>query len=217
MRTRCTIPLSSILQQRSPHFHATQQQLSVANLAPSPGSTPTPSIQPCAENESTLFHFYIRSNLHRNPHYRRHPDRRVWWVWLRHFSLPSRRSFRAEQVEQPWMQIHDTWEPGPFLLSLCLRLLCCETGEKLGVVEDIARTDARERIARFVTSIQGPKACCATLRRLPSSLGITVRVFSPPTGHRHGPSGVSIDRVRPKLSSNRSIRGPTRSKLIVPA
>lgn len=77
MRTRCTIPLSSILQQRSPHFHATQQQLSVANLAPSPGSTPTPSIQPCAENESTLFHFYIRSNLHRNPHYRRHPDRRV--------------------------------------------------------------------------------------------------------------------------------------------
>lgn len=102
-------------------------------------------------------------------------------------------------------------------LSLCLRLLCCETGEKLGVVEDIARMDARERIARFVTSIQGPKACCATLRRLPSSLGITVRVFSPPTGHRHGPSGVSIDRVRPKLSSNRSIRGPTRSKLIVPA
>ena len=80
------------------------------------------------------------------------------------------------------------------------------------------------RIARFVTSIQGPKACCATLRRLPSfffffffffSRGITVRVFSPPTGHRHGPSGVSIDRARPKLSPNRL--DPMRSKLIVPA
>lgn len=148
MRTRCTIPLSSILQQRSPHFHATQQQLSVANLAPSPGSTPTPSIQPCAENESTLFHFYIRSNLHRNPHYRRHPDRRVWWVWLRHFSLPSRRSFRAEQVEQPWMQIHDTWEPGPFLLSLSASVSSAVKRERSWVWSRISRARMQESALR---------------------------------------------------------------------
>lgn len=143
-----------------------------------------------------------RNDLHPNRH---HPDR---WVrgGRRSFFLPSRRSFRKWSNRGCKSTIPEN-PKRPFLppLSLCLSplvlLLCCETGEKLGVVED-----ARERIARFVTSIRGPKACCATLRRLPSSLGITVRVFSPPTGHRHGPSGVSIDRARPKLSPNRSIR-----------
>lgn len=189
MRTRCKATLSSLSRNNSP-------LPTLLHLYNSP--TPTPPIQPCAENKCTLTIGTISILIVIIPIVESEEE------GGRFSCLPDARFASGATVDANPRYLR-TRRDRFFLLSLSLSplvlLLCCETGEKLGVVED-----ARERIARFVTSIRGPKACCATLRRLPSSLGITVRVFSPPTGHRHGPSGVSIDRARPKLSPNRSIR-----------